>query len=256
MRLNCDATEDELIDVIEGNRYTFLNTTPQRHNNILWHNSPFIHQWNSPTHFHSWTVMCAILILIFIFYRVYIPCIYVLNKIDQISIEELDILYRIPHCVPISAHHEWNLDDLLDKIWTYLDLIRMYFFFSNSDFFCWSVPNSLNFLIKWCVVIQNHEDKFQTTMNLLWCDDHNVQFLTSVTNCTSNSPKNSNSTSSLTPHFWFLRIYWFQKNHWYSHICQFSALVWGSSVKHNPQKVGKDHLLNDEDVVQIVKKIN
>ena len=33
------------------------------------------------------------------------------------------------------------------------------------------------------------------------------------------------------------------------------ALVWGSSVKHQPQKVGKDHVLNDEDVVQIVKKI-
>lgn len=28
-----------------------------------------------------------------------------LNKIDQISIEELDIIYKVPHCVPISAHH-------------------------------------------------------------------------------------------------------------------------------------------------------
>lgn len=27
------------------------------------------------------------------------------------------------------------------------------------------------------------------------------------------------------------------------------AMVWGNSVKHNPQKVGKDHQLNDEDVV-------
>ena len=32
------------------------------------------------------------------------------------------------------------------------------------------------------------------------------------------------------------------------------AWVWGSSVKHNPQKVGKDHVLRDEDIVQIVKK--
>lgn len=33
------------------------------------------------------------------------------------------------------------------------------------------------------------------------------------------------------------------------------AWVWGSSVKHQPMKAGKDHRLNDEDVVQIVKKI-
>ena len=32
------------------------------------------------------------------------------------------------------------------------------------------------------------------------------------------------------------------------------AIVWGSSVKHQPQKVGRDHPLADEDVVQIVKK--
>ncbi|MGH0184648.1 UNVERIFIED_CONTAM: hypothetical protein FKN15_015592, partial [Acipenser sinensis] len=32
------------------------------------------------------------------------------------------------------------------------------------------------------------------------------------------------------------------------------ALVWGSSVKYNPQKVGKDHVMDDEDVIQIVKK--
>lgn len=38
----------------------------------------------------------------------------------------------------------------------------------------------------------------------------------------------------------------------FSSLC--SALVWGSSVKHNPQKVGKDHVLEDEDVIQLVKK--
>ena len=50
----CDATIDELIDVIEGNRS-------------------------------------------------YIPCIYVLNKIDQLTIEELDIIDQMPHHIPICA---------------------------------------------------------------------------------------------------------------------------------------------------------
>jgi hypothetical protein len=30
--------------------------------------------------------------------------------------------------------------------------------------------------------------------------------------------------------------------------------VWGSSAKYQPMRVGKDHLLADEDVIQIVKK--
>ena len=34
-----------------------------------------------------------------------------------------------------------------------------------------------------------------------------------------------------------------------------TALVWGVSAKHRPQRVGKEHVLEDEDVVQIVKKV-
>ena len=47
-----------------------------------------------------------------------------LNKIDDISMEELDILDQIPHYVPVSAHLEWNLDDLVERCWEYLALIR------------------------------------------------------------------------------------------------------------------------------------
>ncbi|GMR56513.1 hypothetical protein PMAYCL1PPCAC_26708, partial [Pristionchus mayeri] len=55
--------------------------------------------------------------------RMYIPCIYVLNKVDLISVEELNIIYKIHHCVPISVHHKWNFVDLLEKMWLYLNLI-------------------------------------------------------------------------------------------------------------------------------------
>lgn len=33
------------------------------------------------------------------------------------------------------------------------------------------------------------------------------------------------------------------------------ALVWGTSAKHNPQRVGVNHVLEDEDVIQILKKV-
>ncbi|KAK9391439.1 developmentally-regulated GTP-binding protein 1 [Crotalus adamanteus] len=130
--------------------------------------------------------------------RVYIPCIYVLNKIDQISIEELDIIYKVPHCVPISAHHRWNFDDLLEKIWDYLKLVRIYTKPKGQlpDYTSPVVlPDSRTTVDDFCMKIHK---------NLI-------------------------------------------KDFKY-------ALVWGSSVKHNPQKVGKDHTLEDEDVIQIVKK--
>lgn len=40
--------------------------------------------------------------------------------------QELDIICEIPHCVPISAHHKWNYDSLLEKLWEYLRLVRIY----------------------------------------------------------------------------------------------------------------------------------
>lgn len=148
--LKYDATSEDLIDVIEGN-------------------------------------------------RIYIPCIYVLNKIDQISVEELDIIYKIPHCVPISAQHKWNFDDLLEKIWDYLNLIRVY-----------------------------TKPKGQLP-------DYNAPIVLSSETRTIDDLC-SKIHKTLQKDFKF-------------------AYVWGSSAKHNPQRVGKEHVLSDEDVVQIVKKI-
>ncbi|KAJ2155993.1 GTP-binding protein rbg1 [Coemansia sp. RSA 552] len=145
----CDATADDLIDVIEGN-------------------------------------------------RVYIPAVYVLNKIDQISIEELDLIYKIPHAVPVSAHHEWNFDELLEKMWAYLNLVRIYTK-PRGQMPDYSAP----------VVLKRDRASILDFCNAI--------------------------------HRGILKEF--------SH-----GLVWGSSVKHNPQKVGKEHVLLDEDVVSIVKK--
>ncbi|RXK36522.1 cytoplasmic protein [Tremella mesenterica] len=58
--------------------------------------------------------------------RVYVPAICVLNKIDAISIEELDLLYKIPNSVPISSKLWLNIDELLDVMWDKLNLVRIY----------------------------------------------------------------------------------------------------------------------------------
>ena len=131
---------------------------------------------------------------------VYIPAVYVMNKIDQISIEELDIISNIPHNCPVSAHHNWNLDGLLETIWDHLGLTR-----------CYTKPRGqipdYNEPVIMKAVPQPTIQSF--------CDKLHRQLM---------------------------------KDFKY-------AWVWGSSVKHNPQKVGKEHILDDEDIIQVVKKI-
>lgn len=56
--------------------------------------------------------------------RLYVPCLYILNKIDQITLEELEVIDRMENYVPICAYHEWNLDGVLEAVWDKLDLTR------------------------------------------------------------------------------------------------------------------------------------
>ena len=58
--------------------------------------------------------------------RVYLPCLYVYNKIDQISLEEVDKLARREHSVVVSCNMKLNLDYMLEKLWDYLSLIQVY----------------------------------------------------------------------------------------------------------------------------------
>ncbi|KAH8100485.1 developmentally regulated GTP-binding protein [Cristinia sonorae] len=58
--------------------------------------------------------------------RKYLPCLYVYNKIDAISMEQLDKLARTDHSVVISCEMELNLDYLIDRIWDELGLVKVY----------------------------------------------------------------------------------------------------------------------------------
>mgnify|MGYP000580555658 CR=1 FL=1 len=49
-----------------------------------------------------------------------------MNKVDALTLAELEILDQIPNYVPISANLEWNLDGLVETFWEYLDLLRIY----------------------------------------------------------------------------------------------------------------------------------
>ncbi|KAK9458517.1 P-loop containing nucleoside triphosphate hydrolase protein [Lipomyces oligophaga] len=130
--------------------------------------------------------------------RRYIPVIYALNKIDSISIEELDLLYRIPNAVPISSEHGWNVDELLDMMWKKLSLVRVY-----------TKPKGS-------------------------APDYEQPIVLRQGHCTVEHFCNAIHKSLIE---------------------QFrSALVYGSSVKHQPQHVGLSHVLKDEDVVTILKK--
>lgn len=131
--------------------------------------------------------------------RIYIPCIYAINKIDQITLEELNVISKLPHYCPVCAYMEWNLDGLIEMIWQYLDLVRVY-----------TKPKGK-------------------------LPDYSDPVVLSAKRCTVEDFCNKLHKAM---------------------IKQFKyALVWGSSAKHRPQKVGKEHVLEDEDIVQIVKRV-
>ncbi|KAI0750914.1 developmentally regulated GTP binding protein 1 [Daedaleopsis nitida] len=131
--------------------------------------------------------------------RVYIPAIYVLNKIDAISIEELDLLYRIPMSVPVSSREWWNIDELIDVMWKTLNLVRVY-----------TKPRGLPPDYSSPVVLRRGKCSVEDFCNAIHKE--------------------------------------IAKQMKY-------AIVWGASAKHSRgQKVGLDHILEDEDVVHISKK--
>jgi ribosome-interacting GTPase 1 len=52
--------------------------------------------------------------------RRYIKCLYVYNKVDMITVEEMDALARMPNSTVASVYLQLNLDTVLEKMWEYM----------------------------------------------------------------------------------------------------------------------------------------
>uniref|UniRef100_K1Q0G7 GATOR complex protein NPRL3 n=1 Tax=Magallana gigas TaxID=29159 RepID=K1Q0G7_MAGGI len=126
--------------------------------------------------------------------RVYMPCLYVYNKIDQISIEEIDRIAREPSSVVVSCNMRLNLDYLLEMVWEYLALVRVY------------------------TKKRGAKPDFEDGLILRrGCTAEHVCHVIHRT---------------MVDNFKY-------------------GLVWGTSVKYSPQRIGLQHLMNHDDVIQI-----
>ena len=134
--------------------------------------------------------------------RKYVSAVYVWNKADTVSIEDVDRLSRQPHSIVVAASADLNLDRLIEKIWEYLSLTRVY------------------------TKRRGEGPDFEEPV-VLTAGRHGVSVESLCTQI----------HRSLAQDFKY-------------------AIVWGSSTKHSPQHVGLAHMLQDEDVVQIMKKTN
>jgi len=129
--------------------------------------------------------------------RVYMNCLYVYNKIDQVSLEEVDRLANLPHSVVISCYMKLNLEYLVDALWEHLNMVRIY----TKKPGC---PPDFGDPI-------------------ILRSGANVKHVCHTIHRT------------LPDVFKY-------------------ALLWGTSTKFNPQRVGLAHIVEDEDVIQVVKK--
>jgi len=129
--------------------------------------------------------------------RVYIRCLYVANKCDTITLDEVDRIAHQPDTIVISIYMKLNLDYLLSKIWEYLDFVRVY-----------TKPRGKRPDFSDPLILRNG-----TSIEHVCHGVHREM------------------------------------------VAKFKyALVWGQSAKHQPQRVGIAHDIQDEDVVQLMTK--
>jgi small GTP-binding protein len=132
--------------------------------------------------------------------RRYIRGLFVYNKIDTVSMEDVDYLAKLKDSIVLSVTLNLGTEFFLEKLWEYLELVRVY------------------------TKKKGHQPDFSDPIVL-------------------RKGKGGFSVCAAI-----------KQIHRELVLSTKSAIVWGKSVKYSPQKVGLDHILADEDVLQILKK--
>jgi len=129
--------------------------------------------------------------------RKYLPCLYIINKIDNITLDQVDRLARMSDTVACSIKSALNIDELKERLWDKLDLMRIY-----------TKPRGKRPDFGAPLIMRRG-----TTVEHVCHGVHRQM------------------------------------------VARFKyALVWGQSAKHQPQRVGLSHQIEDEDVIQIMTK--
>jgi len=131
--------------------------------------------------------------------RRYIKGLYVYNKIDTVSMEDVNELSRQENSICISCNLKLGTEFFLDKLWEYLNLVRVY----TKKRGC--MPD-----FEGPIILRKNKGGFS--------------ILSAINQIHRDLAKSFKSAS-----------------------------VWGRSVKYSPQNVGLNHILEDEDVLQISK---
>lgn len=90
--------------------------------------------------------------------------------IVQVSTEELDIIYKVPHCKHISAYHHWGFDGLLERIGNYFKLVKIYTNLKGQLPDSWStvvLPYSQIMVEYFCMKIHKNLSK---NLNMFWSE--------------------------------------------------------------------------------------
>lgn len=167
--------------------------------------------------------------------RAYIPVLYVFNKVDSLTIEVSAVLYLVPiqnllvlsPCHDVSLYHAYSPLTVLMQELDILDQMPNYVPLSSQH--GWGVEELLEAIWDRCNMLRIYtKPKGQIP------DYDEPVILHSAKNPTVEEFCNRLHRNIINS---------------FSH-----ALVWGKSAKHQPQRCGKDHVLEDEDIVQICKK--